>query len=103
MRHALPYLPSCDGLDLMVIAHHANALGRAKITNAEIAAVRGRSERVVRRQTGRMVAEGRFLSRIGWTWILTGYSGHDVDYCDHGDCVKDSVARAEARRRQRAR
>lgn len=104
LRHVLCHVPSCDGLNILIIAQaDRNNSGRVKMTNADIAAIRGRSERLVRYQTGRVVADGRFLQRMGWTWVIVGYREHDVDHCGHGDCIKDSVRAAEARRQLRRR
>src|SRR5207237_598922 len=69
LRHVLCHVPSCDGLNILIIAQaDRNNSGRVKMTNADIAVIRGRSERLVRYQTGRVVAEGRYLQRLGWTW-----------------------------------
>lgn len=62
------------------------------MTNAEIAATRGKSERTVRLQTARLVKDGRWLQRTGWTWVIVGVAEHDVRHCTNHECIVDATA-----------
>ena len=62
------------------------------MTNAEIAETRGKSEFTIRKQTARLVKDGRWLQRIGWTWIIVGAADHDVRHCGNHECLIDATA-----------
>lgn len=92
-RHMAAEVSTVDYANLSVLAaHDRRGDGRVRMTNAEIAAVRGKSERTVRLQTARLVKDGRWLQRIGWTWVIVGAGDHDVRYCGHGECIIDATA-----------
>lgn len=104
-RHIAPEVTPTQYANVAILAaNDKRNTGRIRMTNAEIAqsrstrdGARGASERTVREQTGQLVADGRFLAREGWTYIIVGYAEHDTRYCWHGDCIKDATeARVKA-------
>jgi len=91
-------------LILMTYAANANAVGRSRMTQAEIAERVSRSERVVRsHMRGLLRGDPPFLAREGRTYVILGYAEHETAYCGHGECVIEAAGdELGARRRKQS-
>lgn len=93
VRHVYPHLTTAEQATLAVIAaNDRRGDGRVRMTCFDIAEARRKSERTIRKQTGRLTKDGTWLKRSGWTWVIVGAAEHDVRDCAHPECMVDAAS-----------
>lgn len=87
-RHIGPYVSTAEWANIshLAAADESNTGRIRNFTNFDLALKRGKSERTVRKQTARLVQDGRWIQRTGWTWVIVGYREHDTRVCEHEEC-----------------
>jgi hypothetical protein len=99
-RHAMGQVCPAD-LEVLAVLADADRSGtgrRIRLTAVQVAQERRKSVQWTKEQMARLLRDGRFLKREGWTYIIVGASDHDVDFCTHPQCIADSEESARLRR-----